>query len=242
MLAACTSSGYAGVYLELLFKQLNSNIWIANMQLQLFCVPIASLSLLADWSKIINMGPFVGWDGLTCVVVLLNALGGFCVSLTMKYADNILKTFAVSMSLVVNCLLSTAFLDVNLTIQDILGVMLVMGATFLYSKANSCITSSSHSHESYLPVERQNSSAPSVVGKPLDLELAISDENSEARSAPIVPQSPAFGKRLDISPEFAHARVRAESSPALEHAQARPDVSPLFVQAQALFEQGRHGN
>merc|ERR1712048_1017332 len=38
MVAACTSSGYAGVYLELLFKQLNSDVWIANLQLQLFCV------------------------------------------------------------------------------------------------------------------------------------------------------------------------------------------------------------
>merc|ERR1719433_2460535 len=82
-------------------------------------------------------GALRGWNGLTCLVVLLNALGGFFVSLTMKYADNILKTFAVSMSLVVNCLLSSAFLNVTLTLQDTAGIALVISATIFYSMGNS---------------------------------------------------------------------------------------------------------
>mmetsp|Transcript_97629 Transcript_97629/g.304509 ORF Transcript_97629/g.304509 Transcript_97629/m.304509 type:complete len:383 (+) Transcript_97629:127-1275(+) len=137
MVVACTSSGYAGVYLELLFKQLNANVWTANLQLQLFCLPIAALALLSDLPGLWDGGPFYGWNGITCVVVLLNALGGFVVSLTMKYADNILKTFAVSMSLVVNCIMSWLFMSVTLTRQAITGVTLVIAATFLYSTANS---------------------------------------------------------------------------------------------------------
>jgi len=137
MVVACTSSGYAGVYLELLFKQLNANVWIANLQLQLFCLPVAALAMLTDFQGLREGGPFSGWSSITCLVVLLNALGGFIVSLTMKYADNILKTFAVSLSLVVNCLLSSAFLDVTLTWQDTAGIALVISATIFYSMGNS---------------------------------------------------------------------------------------------------------
>jgi len=137
MVVACTSSGYAGVYLELLFKQLNANVWIANLQLQLFCLPAAAMAMLSDFHGLREGGPFSGWSSITCLVVLLNALGGFIVSLTMKYADNILKTFAVSLSLVVNCLLSSAFLDVTLTWQDTVGIALVISATIFYSMGNS---------------------------------------------------------------------------------------------------------
>jgi len=137
MLAACTSSGYAGVYLERLFKQLDASVWTANMQLQLFCLPIAALAMISDLQGLREGGIFVGWNGVTIAVVLLNALGGFVVSLTMKYADNILKTFAVSISLVVNCLLSSVFQSILLTPQAITGVALVIAATFVYSVANS---------------------------------------------------------------------------------------------------------
>jgi len=156
MVAACCSSGYAGVYLEKLFKQLNSNVWTANMQLQLFCLPIAALALVSDLQGLRKGGLLVGWSGVTCVVVLLNALGGFVVSLTMKYADNILKTFAVSMSLVMNCLLSSAFQSVHLTPQAVTGVVLVIFATFLYSLANSASCAIPVARKGgYMPVDRQ---------------------------------------------------------------------------------------
>merc|ERR1712032_1292124 len=148
MVAACSSSGYAGVYLELLLKQLNANVWTANMQLQIFCLPIAVLTMLSDIYGLQEVGPMHGWDGLTCVVVLLNAIGGFAVSLTMKYADNILKTFAVSMSLVFNCLLSWLFMSINLTPQTITGVLMVIAATWLYSIGNTVGGSGS----TYVPV------------------------------------------------------------------------------------------
>lgn len=137
MVAACTSSGFAGVYLERLFKQLNPNVWTANLQLQLFCLPVAAMALLSDWEGISSRGILSGWNSVTCLVVLLNALGGFIVSLTMKYADNILKTFAVSISLVANCLLSSVFQEVELSSQAMTGVAFVIIATGLYGMANS---------------------------------------------------------------------------------------------------------
>jgi len=163
MLAACTSSGYAGIYLEKIFKQLNASVWTANLRLQFFCLPIAALTMLLDLDGLMEGGLFYGWNSVTCIVVLLNALGGFVVSLTMKYADNILKTFAVSMSLVLNCLLSSAFQSVHLTSQAITGVGLVIIATFLYSIANSagdcgCKAARNVVNRGYLPVGRAGES------------------------------------------------------------------------------------
>jgi len=131
--AACTSSGFASVSLEFLFKRLDLDIWVGNLQLQLFCLPVAVLGVFSDLQDMRDVGPFHGWDGITCVVVLLNALGGFLVSFTMKYADNILKTFAVSMSLVANCFVSSLMFSVDLSLHTILGVLLVISSTWLYS-------------------------------------------------------------------------------------------------------------
>merc|ERR1712217_469241 len=99
-------------------------------------MPIATIPMFFDLDDLLEDGFLYGWNRLTLVMVLLNALGGFVVSLTMKYADNILKTFAVSMSLVVNCLMSRLFMSVTLTPQTITGVALVIIASWLYNAGN----------------------------------------------------------------------------------------------------------
>lgn len=136
LVLACISSGFAGVYLESLLKQLDANVWIANMQLQLFSLPIAALAMLKDFHRLYERGPFSGWTSMTWVVVLLNALGGFMVTLTMKYADNILKTLAASLSLVMNCLLSAVFFSIAVTEQRMAGIALVISATVLYNASH----------------------------------------------------------------------------------------------------------
>ena len=52
----------------------------------------------------------------------------------LKYADNILKTFAVGISIVLNCSVSTAFLGVSLTAPMVCGVFLVVGSTCLFNR------------------------------------------------------------------------------------------------------------
>jgi len=157
MLGACTCSGYAGTYLEKLFKQFSSSVWTTNLRLQVFCLPVSALATLSELESIAGGGFFQGWSGITCAAVLDNAIGGFLVAFAMKYADNILKTFAVSMSLVLNCLLSATFLSVHLTPQAITGVALVIAATFLYSVAGSFGTRgdkvASYSAHQSLPVD-----------------------------------------------------------------------------------------
>lgn len=77
---------------------------------------------------------FVGFHrGWVWLAVLLSALGGIAVSMALKYADNILKTFAVGCSIVLNCGISSLFLGVPLTLPVVTGVLLVVGSTFLFN-------------------------------------------------------------------------------------------------------------
>ena len=55
------------------------------------------------------------------------------VSVTMKYADNILKGFATSLSIVMSTMVSWLILgDAAPTSQFIVGASIVIGATFMY--------------------------------------------------------------------------------------------------------------
>ena len=55
------------------------------------------------------------------------------VAAAMKYADNIWKNFATSISIVLNCILSHFLLhDTELTLTFMFGTVLIIGSTFLY--------------------------------------------------------------------------------------------------------------
>jgi UDP-sugar transporter A1/2/3 len=64
------------------------------------------------------------------------AIGGIIVAGTMKYADNILKTFASAHSIALSCVLSYYFLlgdDDTFTPTFFFGTLVIIFATFLYS-------------------------------------------------------------------------------------------------------------
>jgi len=68
--------------------------------------------------------------------VLFQAFGGLLVAIVVKYADNILKGFATSISIIVCSACSYLFLD-DVRPGDfyLVGTTLVIGATVLYSVA-----------------------------------------------------------------------------------------------------------
>jgi len=70
------------------------------------------------------------------LVIALQAIGGLVVAAALRYAGNVLKCFAVSIS-ICNCAVATTFLSTNgghgLSASATLGVALVIGSTFLYS-------------------------------------------------------------------------------------------------------------
>ncbi|KAM3865821.1 solute carrier family 35 member A3b [Diretmus argenteus] len=135
VLVACLSSGFAGVYFEKILKETKQSVWVRNIQLGLFGFVFGSIGMLVyDGQRVKESGMFQGYNGVACTVVVLQALGGLVIAAVIKYADNILKGFATSISIIMSTLISYFLLeDFNPTSVFFMGAVLVIAATFLYS-------------------------------------------------------------------------------------------------------------
>lgn len=76
---------------------------------------------------------FVGFSGLAWSLVMIQGIGGILVALVMKYADNILKSFCTSVSIIIVGLASVYLFDLHPTTLFLLGSMMVMVSIFLYN-------------------------------------------------------------------------------------------------------------
>ncbi|TNN53819.1 UDP-N-acetylglucosamine transporter [Liparis tanakae] len=134
VLVACFSSGFAGVYFEKILKESKQSVWVRNIQLGLFGLVFGLFGMVAyDGERVRESGMFQGYNTVTCSVVALQALGGLVIAAVIKYADNILKGFATSLSIILSTLISYFWLqDFDPTGVFFLGAVLVIAATFLY--------------------------------------------------------------------------------------------------------------
>ncbi|XP_029309555.1 solute carrier family 35 member A3b isoform X1 [Cottoperca gobio] len=135
VLMACVSSGFAGVYFEKILKETKQSVWVRNIQLGLFGFVFGFIGMIVyDGQSVSQSGMFEGYNTITCTVVALQALGGLVIAVVIKYADNILKGFATSLSIIMSTLISYFLMeDFSPTSLFFLGAMLVIAATFLYS-------------------------------------------------------------------------------------------------------------
>ncbi|VDO15078.1 unnamed protein product [Rodentolepis nana] len=79
-------------------------------------------------------GFFRGYNFLVLLVILLQSVGGLLVAVVIKYADNILKVFSTSISIILSCLASYYLLnDFEPNRYFAIGTLAVLGATVLYS-------------------------------------------------------------------------------------------------------------
>jgi len=142
VLGACCTSGFGGVYFELVLKphQADSagpppSVWAKNVQLSTFALIIAlTTAFIKDHQAILSDGFFQGYSPLVILVIALEAGGGLVVAAVIKYADNILKSFATAVSIVTSTIVSMwvfGFIVSKLFIQ---GSLLVFIAIGLYSK------------------------------------------------------------------------------------------------------------
>lgn len=134
VLTACCSSGFAGVYFEMILKGSSTSVWLRNIQLGMFSSFVGLVAVLAyDYDKVAADGFFQGYDSITWLVVMLQALGGLVIAAVIKYADNILKGFANSLSIIASALLSWYFFgDFTPSGTFFCGALIVIGASFLY--------------------------------------------------------------------------------------------------------------
>jgi len=135
VLASCLLSGFTGVYFEKLVKRTSQTLWIRSLQLAIFGLIFGLAAVcIADFGQVQEGGFFQGYNATTIAVVILQAVGGMLVALVMKYADNILKGFATSISIVLSTILSYYWLhDFAPSFSFFFGATVVIVATFVYS-------------------------------------------------------------------------------------------------------------
>ncbi|KAI8052564.1 nucleotide-sugar transporter [Gilbertella persicaria] len=159
VLVACILSGLAGVYFEKIVKQKEQDLeghytkpervltipfddrmqlWIRNIQLSLFSVLLGGVFMvgLQDGHQIIQQGFFQHYSTLTWIVILIQAGGGLIVGLVVRYADNILKGFATSISIILSSIVSVWLFQAQVDLVFGMGALLVIYATYLYSKSS----------------------------------------------------------------------------------------------------------
>nr|GAT53252.1 predicted protein [Mycena chlorophos] len=134
---ACTTSGLAGVYFEMVLKNSQTDLWVRNVQLSLFSL----LPALAPVFYLYANDPQDGWlatlfrnfGAWAWATVSVQVFGGLLTALVIKYSDNILKGFATSLSIVISFLASVLLFNFQITFTFLLGSCIVLIATWLYN-------------------------------------------------------------------------------------------------------------
>ena len=182
VLGACCTSGFAAIYFEWILKKGSSNsphvLWVRNFQLAIFALTAA---LAGVFMKDANHegSYFQGFTAVVWLVVSLEAFGGLVVALVVKYADNILKTFATAISIVISTLVSAVFLNFQVRVSFVFGAVCVLVAVFIYTNGLPAWASLSNLRLQY---ERVPSG---------DVELGkIKDERVQMIDAPAIAEVP----------------------------------------------------
>lgn len=142
VLGACCTSGFGGVYFELVLKPHQSDnagpppsVWAKNVQLSTFALTIALITaFIKDHKAILSDGFFQGYSPLVLLVITLEAGGGLVVAAVIKYADNILKSFATAVSIVTSTIVSMWVFGFIVSKLFVEGSLLVFVAIGLYSR------------------------------------------------------------------------------------------------------------
>ncbi|KFD48000.1 hypothetical protein M514_11128 [Trichuris suis] len=129
---ACALSGFTGVYLEKVLKNTSPSVWIRNIQLSITAVPIGLFFMLSEkHGKRLN-SLFEGYDWLVLTIMVLFASGGILVALAIKYADNILKGFATSLSIILTSGISVIMFGFIVDNWFMLGALFVIFSLAIY--------------------------------------------------------------------------------------------------------------
>jgi UDP-sugar transporter A1/2/3 len=142
VVAACFTSGLAGVYFEMVLKNSQADLWVRNVQLSMFSLLPALAPIIlsrasnstSDAGGPLESGLFHNFGIWAWATVGIQVLGGLVTALVIKYSDNILKGFATSLSIVISFLASIALFDFHMSFTFLLGSVVVLIATWLYNQ------------------------------------------------------------------------------------------------------------
>ncbi|EGG00418.1 uncharacterized protein MELLADRAFT_50391 [Melampsora larici-populina 98AG31] len=132
--AACFTSGLAGVYFELVLKSSTKvDLWIRNVQLSIFSLLPALFTAFYYSSNSQHHGLFDHFGWAAWATVLTQVMGGLVTALVIKFADNILKGFATSLSIILSTFASVILFNAPLPLGSVIGASVVLLATYSYN-------------------------------------------------------------------------------------------------------------
>lgn len=126
--SSCITSGLASVWFEMLLKGEKVDLWIMNVQLALFSIVIAVLSVLYS----ADLSAFTNFDKMGFLSVTFSASDGLVIAFVMKYADNILKGFATSIAICLTATASVVLGDMPFSYELLFGCAIVIVAVIVY--------------------------------------------------------------------------------------------------------------
>lgn len=134
ILASCVTSGFSGVYLEKILKKSGFSIWILNLQLSFYGLILALIITFASYyNDIMAKGFLYGYKPSVWWLVFIQAIGGLVIAFVMKYADNILKGFSTSFSIILTALVSYFMFGNSITPLYGIGAATVILSVVMYA-------------------------------------------------------------------------------------------------------------
>ena len=134
VVTSCIASGFAGVYFEKILKGSKGSVWLRNIQLGLFgAISGVAGVFITDGKAVSEKGFFHAYSPMVWAIIFIQACGGLLVAVVVKYADNILKGFATSISIILSTIVATYLFNFEITLLFVFGAGLVIWAVYLYS-------------------------------------------------------------------------------------------------------------
>ena len=184
VVAACFTSGLAGVYFEMVLKGSQADLWVRNVQLALFSllpalVPVFAAQSATPFTGTWFSGLFANFGAWAWATVSVQVFGGLVTAIVIKYSDNILKGFATSLSIVLSFLASVALFDFYITPSFLLGSATVLGATWMYNQPDAKATAVAREAQTTLTKLMPGMMTPrksSYPGSPVESDAPILGE------------------------------------------------------------------
>ena len=122
---ASVLSGFAGVYFEKILKGSDISLWSRNVQMCALGIPagLSAMYYSPEMEQVIEHGAFYGYTRMVIFVIIVQALGGLLVAAAVKYADNILKGFATSISMICSFLVSIVLFNFEPSFYFVIGAV-----------------------------------------------------------------------------------------------------------------------
>ena len=90
-----------------MFTSGGTSLWVRNVQLGVFAIPLQAFAIYRlDWQVVSQRGLFHGFHPITWLVVVVQVAGALLTAIVIKFAGNILKTFATVLALLLTCVWS----------------------------------------------------------------------------------------------------------------------------------------